>query len=304
MIAELVLRIVGYPPRLPGSQYSSPLLHQDAVLGWAPSTGDHRVVWPGVNEKGVEVTYDSLGARISRNSDCQGPNLLIFGDSVIHGYGLPNDKTIPWKLQELLSEKCVLNFGVDGYGHYQAYLRYKLVTSQFHLPPSIVIFRVGRVLIERDTLPTSHVAQVSQFQPSADLFAPRISVENETLREHPAQWQYLHLPFRRLSAFVALLEELYLRVTGYQRIEYSEKATSLLLEQVRSYAKQRGDKLFFLRLYRTEQTVPLDRQKSNIIDCTSHDLYSSKFTLTGDSHPNERGTDVIAHCVAHALDSL
>jgi len=76
------------------------------------------------------VTYrtDTYGRRTSDTKDAaagnvydeyydsRAPSLLVFGDSVTFGEGLPSEGTLPHYLQEALPEYNVYNYGVSGYG--------------------------------------------------------------------------------------------------------------------------------------------------------------------------------------------
>lgn len=93
----------------------------DATLGW--SIRPH-----GVSSNGM-FRANSAGFRANREYAEQTPpgvlRVAAFGDSYTHGDTVANDETWPHLLEQAIPDIEVLNFGVNGYGTDQAYLRYQ-----------------------------------------------------------------------------------------------------------------------------------------------------------------------------------
>jgi hypothetical protein len=130
--AEIALRIFPVVPKPrqldiliePGGKYQAP----DQELGFTPLPGrytalfDHKYRWTFTNLPDT--------TRITKSIDRYAveppkPGIWIFGCSFTQGWGLNDEDTMPWKLQERLPDHDVVNFGVGGYGTLQSLLQYQ-----------------------------------------------------------------------------------------------------------------------------------------------------------------------------------
>ena len=116
----------------------------DEMLGWA-----HRPNMLGeltTNSKGLRAWRYSRGLRVRREYSAQpSPNTLriaLFGDSFTLGFGVADDETWGHQLEIALNQAGiraeVMNFGVNGYGMDQAFLRWRHEGQQYS--PDMVIF--------------------------------------------------------------------------------------------------------------------------------------------------------------------
>jgi hypothetical protein len=134
--AEAVLRVCrGLPgQRLdivvePGGKYQTP----DPVLGFRPIPGrysalfDHRYPWHFTNLPDTTRITRPLDTYVGR---ARGPGIWVFGCSFVQGWGLDDEGTLPWKLQERFPDHDVVNFGVGGYGTLQSLLQFQRVLRE------------------------------------------------------------------------------------------------------------------------------------------------------------------------------
>ncbi len=72
------------------------------------------------------MTHTADGRRITSPAQEEKPDgrdqVVVVGDSLTYGYGLSDEETWPWLLQERLPCSRVLNYGAPGYGTYQCLL--------------------------------------------------------------------------------------------------------------------------------------------------------------------------------------
>jgi lysophospholipase L1-like esterase len=111
----------------------------DPLLGWAPRPGVRTSLYTynsqGLRVKTPEMVY-STAATPGRE------RIAVFGDSFANGAEVGNDQT--WAsyaedaLRQVGTNAEVLNFGVNGYGMDQAYLRWRHHGSAY--APSVVVF--------------------------------------------------------------------------------------------------------------------------------------------------------------------
>jgi len=111
-----------------------PYTRFDPELGWSIRPG-------GVSADGL-YRANAAGFRANRNYDLTPPpgvrRVAVFGDSYVHCAGVANDQTWPDLLGSMDTGLEVLNFGVNGYGPDQAYLRY-LKDGAKHRPHVVLI---------------------------------------------------------------------------------------------------------------------------------------------------------------------
>lgn len=101
------------------------MMQEDPVVGWIP------------RKKGVSTNRwwrtNNFGARADQYIGTHKPQgrtrVLLFGDSFTQGSRLPQAETWAYQLEKLNPGFEVFNFGVDGYGMGQSFLRYQNVQA-------------------------------------------------------------------------------------------------------------------------------------------------------------------------------
>jgi hypothetical protein len=108
----------------PGGRYQVP----DPELGFRPIPGSFRARFGNDYEWRLTNLPDST--RITRPLEqyagaAPRPGIWVFGCSFVQGWGLDDDDTLPWKLQERFPDYDVVNFGVGGYGTLQSLRQFR-----------------------------------------------------------------------------------------------------------------------------------------------------------------------------------
>jgi hypothetical protein len=136
--SELVLRrTFGHAAEeRPGDE--EPLRRREPRLGWVfvPSRTGYDKIGGGV----VEYAFDTDGHRVRRvnePADPDRPTILFTGESVMAGYGLNWDETVPAQVEALLGTQCT-NLAVNGFATDQAYLRLLAELPRFRRPVAVV----------------------------------------------------------------------------------------------------------------------------------------------------------------------
>jgi hypothetical protein len=120
------------------------LMRSDPLLGYAPIENSH--------SKNDWWQSNGLGARSREETSRAVPpgqkRILVFGDSFAVGSRLPYEETWSVRLARQNDQFEILNFGVDGYGAGQSYLRYQQIRDQinhdyvlFMLAPDLDLWR-------------------------------------------------------------------------------------------------------------------------------------------------------------------
>ncbi len=180
--AETAFRIL-FKGELPSAEPSKILVHEasdNLKLLYKPSPGASSQAY------GVLNTINSAGFR-DREFPTEKPRgvkrIVFLGDSVVYGYGLENDKTLPKQLERAFgSDKVeVLNFGVSGYETAQAVEFFKEKALQFR--PDLVV--VGYTL--NDSIYAS--MELDFFHDQQDR---KVKVERPELRQKIMAFLFRH----------------------------------------------------------------------------------------------------------------
>lgn len=115
-----------------------PLRHRDQRLGWlfVPARTGHEKIGGRV----VEYAFDSEGYRVRRANepvDPERPTVVFTGESVMAGYGLNWDESVPAQVEALLGTQSA-NLAVNGFATDQAYLRLLAELPRFRRPVAVV----------------------------------------------------------------------------------------------------------------------------------------------------------------------
>jgi len=148
---------------------------QDPLLGW--TVGSSRQSKNGLYASSKEgIRSSKVGTSYGETQGL--PRIAIVGDSYTFGLEVPFESTWGNRLEKLLPFPVqVLNFGVDGYGVDQAYLRYHRDVRPWH--PDIVIFG----FIHHDLYRSMVVYPFISFPEWGFPFSkPRFAVESGQLR--------------------------------------------------------------------------------------------------------------------------
>jgi hypothetical protein len=136
--SELVLRrTFGHAAEeRPGDE--EPLRRRDPRLGWVfvPS----RTGYEKIGGRVIEYAFDTKGYRVRRANqpvNPERPTIVFTGESVMAGYGLNWDETVPAQVEALLGTQCA-NLAVNGFATDQAYLRLLAELPGFRHPVAVV----------------------------------------------------------------------------------------------------------------------------------------------------------------------
>jgi hypothetical protein len=135
---ELILRVYPLHPHDADPFEIEPRRQSDPLLGWK-FLGPRSVV---AREAGRTVPYsfDAAGYRVpapDTRVDVARPTLVFTGESIMLGFGLPWEKTIPAQVGALLGIQSA-NLAVSDYSNDQSYLRLASELPRFRKPVAVV----------------------------------------------------------------------------------------------------------------------------------------------------------------------
>jgi hypothetical protein len=174
-----------------------PMFVPDPYLGYISRPGRYTVSMtePSGNRRHTfNVTIDSDGCRITSPAPetFHGkPEIWIFGDSFVKGWGNEDESTFPFLLQRYLPDRRVVNFSENGYGTIHAYLQLRRKLDRSARPPEIIVIAYADYFNERnvaahrrlrsfrvDTAPGWRTQDPSRFtHPRARLAGDQLTVD-------------------------------------------------------------------------------------------------------------------------------
>lgn len=241
LIFEISARLAGYQPLGSGAVSSAPGKYDfDAVLGWKPRPGSY-CFSHGRDYTYVQNVWPSGGraTRLREDSPSASEHVVFLGCSFMFGYGLPDDETLPWYVQEMLPSADVVNLGVEGYGSYQCLLVMEeyiecRATGNVHFVYGFSDFHESRNVSDPRNI------QAWARSGSGDSRVPYCTLrEDGSLVRVPPEG-YPLLPLREHSCLVSLIEDAYVLARGRERLKHQRAITERLLLVMQETAKSSG----------------------------------------------------------------
>jgi lysophospholipase L1-like esterase len=283
-----------------------PPCRNDAVLGWVnkQTTGERPSF--SSNRKTITVTHTADGRRVTAPDKLTEPDnrdrLLVVGDSLSYGYGLSDEETWPWLLQQKTPCLRVLNYGTPGYGTYQCLLMLERVLPELS-SPKVVIYGFLEHHLVRNVAPPAWRAVLNMNRPGT-VYLPYIDLDkNSRLVRYPpapvTQW-----PFSQSLVMVRFAEIMYRKT--FQSREYFEKmdtAWQLLMTEMRDLCTAHGCRLVVAILslsHRGEKNFYTEFLNLNGIPYIDADIdMPPEMFLEKDlSHPNHKANAAWAEIIS------
>jgi len=272
---ELILRAHPPYPRDADPLEREPRRQADPWLGWG-IVPTRSVVAVEAGRR-VSYSFDAAGHRVAAPGiavDVELPTLLFTGESIIAGFGLAWEETIPVRVGALLGTQSA-NLAVSDYSNDQSYLRLAAELPRFREP----------------------VAVVTLFMPS--LF-DRNLLDNRPHLAAGLLWQ----PADQHWRLAALLRWL-IRYRSSAAVEQGVTRTRDSLRALVDLARARGaEPLIVLPQFGPESATE-EMLRRRILDEAGlpyvHVKLDPSWHLSGDLHPDPRAAQAIAMAVAGRL---
>ena len=272
---ELILRAHPPHPHDADPMEREPRRYADPRLGWQFAPARSVVA----EEAGRRVSYcfDAAGYRVAAPGaevDVGRPTLLFTGESIITGFGLDWEETIPVRVGAMLGIQSA-NLAVSDYSNDQSYLRLAAELPRFREP----------------------VAVVTLFMPS--LF-DRNLLDNRPRLAAGLVWQ----PAERHGRLVALLHWL-IPYRSSAAVEQGITRTRDSLRALVSVARARGAEALIVVPQLGPESATEEWLRRRILDESGLPYLPVKLDaswhLPGDLHPDPRAAQAIATAVAGRL---
>jgi hypothetical protein len=273
--AELLLRAHPPYPHDADPLQLEPQRRADPLLGWVFVPA--RSVVAKEAGRPVSYSFDNAGYRVSAPEaavDVEQPTLLFTGESIVAGYGLAWQETIPARVGALLGIQSA-NLAVSDYSNDQSFLRLAAELPRFRDP----------------------VAVVTLFMPS--LFDRNLLVNRPQLAagqiSQPAVQSW------RLAALLRWLVPYRSTAAVEQGVTRTQASLRALVDLARA---RRAEPLIVVPQFGAESATD-EMLRRRILDDAGLPYVAVKLDpswhLPGDMHPDARGAQAIAIAVAARL---
>ena len=142
------------------------------------------------------------------NKDKQKEEIWIFGCSFTHGWGLNDEETYPWLLQERFPEYEIVNFGVGGYGTIHSLTQFREALEI--KTPKLAVLAYASFHDKRNTFIRNRKKQVQLTKQLGPIFQPYALLDSQGRLQYSfSDVEYREVPLMRHSALVHFIENLY-----------------------------------------------------------------------------------------------
>jgi hypothetical protein len=143
--AEAVLRTQTWRAIYANDLAEEPLRQFDAELGWVYLP--NHVGRAPFGDRNIEYAFDAAGYRVAspaRQTEFHGPTVVIAGESVLLGWGLDWQDSVPAQLARRLGSR-VVDISVNAYATDQIYMRLRRELPRFEQPVAVVTLFMPRL---------------------------------------------------------------------------------------------------------------------------------------------------------------
>lgn len=318
LLLETVLFFVLGMPSAFKKDFSVPNLPENHIARQVGMTYYPDSVYHDIKVNGTDTVFDvhysidHLNKRITPGFDSTKKNYaLFFGCSIGFGYGLEDDQTLAYQVQQQGESTNSYNFAISGTGtnHMLAEIQYRDLSKQVAEKNGC-----GYYIFFWDHIYRA-IGTMHRYTEWLHL-APYYKMEDGKLVRRKL--------FKDGRPFISsMYERLYqTNIVKYFETDlplslndsHYDLVTEMVLETKKNYEKQFGNDRFYLVIYPnyvayTPEQMQifksyLKKKKIKFIDLSHKVVYQGKYTLPGDAHPNAEMNKLMAKYLLHETKKL
>jgi hypothetical protein len=261
LTAEVALRLKGYGPwhgtavavRVdPGGKFYQP----HPTLGYRHLPGRFTVFfW----DTSFVATHLPNTLRITHPLETYGEakttdEVWIFGCSFTEGWGLKDDETYPWLLQEKFPEYEIVNFGVGGYGTIHSLIQFREALAA--KTPKVAVLAYANFHDERNTFSRQRQKWVVTGKNLGPVAQPYARLDGQgNLQYQFGVSDYREFPLMRYSALVNFIETKYDQLED--RLIHSHDVSKALVLEMAKIASEHNVKFIVAGILSSAGTLDM-----------------------------------------------
>ncbi|MBY0586961.1 hypothetical protein K2X85_07280 [bacterium] len=318
--AELALRFMGFEPFNPDAirrlyignirvEPGGKLLEADEILGFVNAGRRLDVTFADLR---FTVTHDDQHHRISAPPQVQADNqslergIWISGCSFTHGFGVNDEETFPYLLQESFPTYRVTNLGIESGNNVQGYLQCHQMMKAGPPPALVVLAFAGFHEIRNVSLRVrrKELAPLNPFM--SDVWMPFARLASDgSIEVYRDRLRYREWPGQRSWALVDLIDNVY----AGQQLENSNKSaiTREVIQSIVELCRLRGSKFLLAGIWPDARDTLAWCQENGIesIDISFDPVDVGFLTASKvDRHPGPKGHRHYADLLRPKMEQL
>lgn len=305
ILTETILRQI--PPRTYKIINTDIVKHEiemiiaDKNLGWKLRPGQYKKFLPGSHSIKTTILPDE--SRSTKASDpANYPLILLTGCSFSHGWGLSDNETFAWNIQDRNPNLEIKNSAVSAYSTYQVYLFLKEYLTTKRLKPKIVLYGMLSHHENRNVATEDWLYLIKQ-----GMFPYALINQQGQLQHHYAA-PYPKWPLDQKLHLIATAKQLYMKIQSLHRENQKRKVTKAILTNINQLCLRNNIKFFVLLLdsendktFQPDYLSFFNNTEINSINCIDGRSALPEFKLLNDTHPNKEMNDLWATCIQNNL---
>lgn len=235
LILEVGLRVLGYFPYVPLNRAEVQFLEASSQLGWEHIPGSYKFA---VNTWGDTMKF-VIGEdkyRVTKPQPFEGKQkeeILFIGGSFTMGFGLKDDQTFAWKLQQQFPDVNIRNLGVGAYGTYQSLLVLENQLKRNEKPKAVVYGFIShhriRNVAEADWLNSISPERKTDY-PQLTLPYVTLGADGQLVRQEPAR--LFRVPFSNHLSSSYMIQRTINNIFSFSRMRDSNEVLELLFVEL------------------------------------------------------------------------
>ncbi len=305
---EGALRLWGIEPWPTGVPSNEPTMHEaDPVLGWVNKEGHY--AFPGYVKDAPEIvmTFRNDHSRVTSSEPVRaGAELVVVGCSCTQGWGISDDETYPWRLQQRFPALEVRNYGTGGYGTWQSYLMLQRVLPACKKPVLVLYGFIDHHQI-RNAAAADWLERLASLSSRGHIDCPYATIgEDGSLIAHPPE-RFVTFPLPQRLALTVGMQRLYMKSMTRGRAEHGREVTERVMLEMDRFSREHGAKFVVALLLANEEArahyLEFLRQNGiEAIDCV-HAL-KPDLQVPGNPHPNGKMNVLWADEMSERIEEL
>jgi hypothetical protein len=273
----------------------------DPELGWRAKPGAYE--YPVLGLPVRQTILDDGSRYTGPRAEAPRARLVVLGDSFAQGWGLGDEVSLPFRIQQARPELEVRNLATSGYGTYQSLLRLERLFAEGPAP-DLVLYALTELQEERNVANPRWLHDLQRVSRRGTVATPYVTLgpAGELLRHPPVS--YPVWPLRTHLSLVAWGQRIWEQQRGAGRLEQRHAVTGKLMVAMQARCRERGAVLLVALLWapqtREFYLEGLERAGVASVDCVLE--LTPELSIPGDGHPNARATERWRECLLPAID--